>query len=59
MKCPLCGDGEREMDEMLSYDSEQKRLEISFECPSRKCPARFFGLMYLTSKTLEMEKRSG
>ena len=58
MKCPLCGDGEREMDEILSYDSTQQHLEVSYECPNRKCPARFFGILYLTNKSMEKEDKS-
>ena len=52
MYCPKCeARGEMtEMNEMFSFDSDTGKMEIVMECINPKCPAKFLGTAYLTTK---------
>jgi hypothetical protein len=51
--CPRCE--ESEMNMMTQFNSDTKRLEITLECISPTCPARFFGILYETAKEVDKE----
>lgn len=49
MNCPKCEEGQ-EMDELFRYASDEKRMEVNFECPNPQCDCAFYGILYMTQK---------